>query len=77
MVEVSTLNTDCKSTGELHEGCLYLLVIVGIQMDADTDHGCHERIMLLCVYEHAVQAVIIEDAVVDTFRGGTLVIDLL
>lgn len=50
---------------------------MGIQMDADTDHGCHERIMLLCVYEHAVQAVIIEDAVVDTFRGGTLVIDLL
>ena len=46
-------------------------------MDADTDHGCHERIMLLCVYEHAVQAVIIEDAVVDTFRGGALIINLL
>ena len=39
-------------------------------MDADSNHGCHERIMLLCVYEHAVQAVIIEDAVIDTFRGG-------
>ena len=46
-------------------------------MDADPDHGCHERIMLLCVYEHTVQAVAIEDAVVDAFRGGALVIDLL
>ena len=33
--------------------------------------------MLLCVYKHAVQAVIIEDAVVDTFRGSALVIALL
>ena len=46
-------------------------------MDADANHGCDERIMLLCVYEHAVQAVIIEDAVVDTFRGGALLIDFL
>ena len=46
-------------------------------MDADSNHGCHERIMLLCVYEHAVQTVIIEDAVVDAFCGGALVIDLL
>ena len=45
-------------------------------MDADAGHGCHERIMLLCVYEHAVQSVTIEDAVVDTFRGGALFIDL-
>ena len=49
--------------------------MAGIQMDADTNHGCHERIMPFCVYEHAVQAVIIEDAVVDTFRGGALLID--
>ena len=46
-------------------------------MDADANHGCHERIMFLCMYEHAVQAVIIEDAVVNTFRGGALLIDLL
>ena len=46
-------------------------------MDADANHGCHERIMLLCMYEHAVQTVIIEDAVVNTFRGGALLIDLL
>ena len=46
-------------------------------MDADPDHGCHERIMLLCVYEHTVQSVIIEDAVVDAFRGGALIINLL
>ncbi len=57
--------------------CLHLLFIACIQMDADPDHGCHERIMLLCVYEHTVQAVTIEDAVVDAFRGGALVIDLL
>ena len=46
-------------------------------MDADANHGCHERIMFLCMYEHAVQAVIIENAVVNTFRGGALLIDLL
>ena len=46
-------------------------------MDADANHGCHERIMLLRVYEHTVQSVIIEDAVVDTLRGGALFIDFL
>ena len=46
-------------------------------MDADADHGCHKRIMFLCVSEHAVQAVMIEDAVVDPFRGGALMIDFL
>ena len=45
-------------------------------MDADTDYGRHVRIMLLRVYEHAVQAVIIKDTVVDAFRGGALFIDL-
>ena len=58
-------------------GCLHLLFIAGIQMDADSNHGCHERIMLLRVYEHTVQSVIIEDAVVDTFRGGALIINQL
>ena len=48
--------------------CLHLLFIAGIQMDADSNHGCHERIMLLCVYEHTVQSVIIEDPV-----GGVIV----
>ena len=56
--------------------CQHLLLIAGIQMDADADDGCHERIMLLCVYKHTVQAVIIEDAVVDAFRGGALFIDI-
>ena len=51
--------------------------MTGIQVDADADHGCHERIMLLCMYEHAVQSIIIEDAVVDTFRGGALIINVL
>lgn len=46
-------------------------------MDADANHGCHERIMLLRVNEHTMQAVIIEDTVVDAFRGGALFIDLL
>ena len=55
--------------------CLHLLFIAGIQMEADANYGCHERIMLLCVYEHLV--LIIEYAVVDMLRGGTLVIDLL
>ena len=46
-------------------------------MDTDADHGRHERIVLLRMYEHTVQAVIIEDAVVDAFRGSALLIDLL
>ncbi len=46
-------------------------------MDADSNHGCYERIMILCVYEHTAQTVIIEDAVVDPFCGGALIIDLL
>lgn len=46
-------------------------------MDADADHGCQERIMLLCMYEHAVQAVVIENAVVDTFGSGALFVDFL
>ena len=46
-------------------------------MDADADHGRHERIMLLRVCEHTVQAVTIEDAVVDALRGGALFIDIL
>ena len=33
--------------------------------------------MFLCMYEHAMQTVTIEDAVIDTFRGGALVINLL
>lgn len=45
-------------------------------MDADANHGYHERRRTLCVYEHATQAVIIEDAVADTFRGSALFIDL-
>ena len=57
--------------------CLNLLFIAGIQVDADADHGRHEGIVLFRVYEHAMQAVIIEDAVVDTFCGSALIIDLL
>lgn len=41
----------------------------------DADHSHHERIMLLRVYKHAVQTVIIQNTVVvDTFRCGTLFI---
>ncbi len=45
-------------------------------MDADADHSRHVGIMFLRVYEHMVQAVIIEDAAVDTFRGSALFIDI-
>ena len=45
-------------------------------MDTDANHGCHKRIMFLCVYEHVVQAVIIEDAVVDTFCGSALFVNI-
>lgn len=33
--------------------------------------------MLLCVYEHTMQAIIIEDVVVEVFRGRALVINFL
>lgn len=45
-------------------------------MDADTDHGGHERVMLFCMDHKAVQAIIIQDPVVDPFRCRTLVINL-
>lgn len=43
-------------------------------MNADANHGRHERIMLLRVYKHAVQTIIIQDTVIDTFCCGTLLI---
>ncbi len=46
-------------------------------MKAYSDHGRRERVMFLRMDEHAVQSVIVQDAVVDTFRGGALVINLL
>lgn len=45
-------------------------------MKAYSDHDCHERVMFSGMDEHAVQPVIVEDTVIDTFRGGALVIDL-
>ena len=45
-------------------------------MEADADHGCLERIMLFYVDEHAVQAIVVEDAIIDTLRGSPLAIDL-
>ena len=45
-------------------------------MDADTDHGGHERVVFFCMDHHAVQAIIIQDPVVNSFRYCTLVIDL-
>ena len=71
--------TGLKESGSRRHGlchCLHLMLITGIWMDADADHGRHVRIMLLRVHEHAVQAVIIKDTVVDAFRGCALFIDL-
>ena len=48
--------------------CLHLMFIAGIQMDADADYGRYESIVLLRVYEHAVQDLIIEDGYVRRFR---------
>ena len=46
-------------------------------MDADTDHGCYERIIFFCVDENAVQAIVVKDMVNDTLRGSPLIIALL
>ena len=61
--------------GRRGSGYRLLLFITCIQMDADSNHSCHERIMLFCKDHHAVQAVIIEYPVVDPFRCRALVID--
>ena len=46
-------------------------------MNADANHGRHERLMLLHMYKHVVQTIIIHDTVVDAFRCGSLLIYLL
>ncbi len=46
-------------------------------MQAYSDHGCHERIMFFRMDEHALQAVTVQDVVIDAFRGSAMVIDLL
>ncbi len=45
-------------------------------MDADPNHGGHERVVLFCMDHHAVQAIIVQDPVVDPFRCRTLVVNL-
>lgn len=44
-------------------------------MDADADHSGKERIMTFAVYHHAVQVVIIQDAVVDPLGCCALAVD--
>ena len=44
-------------------------------MDADANHSGHERVMLFCMDHHAVQAIIIQDPVVDPLRCRPLVIN--
>lgn len=45
-------------------------------MKADTNHGCHERIMLFSVDFQQMQTVVIQDSVIDTFGSCALLIDL-
>lgn len=61
---------------ELSSGGSLRLLILRIQMDADTDHGGKERIVFFPVYHHTLEPIVIEDPVVDAFGGGALVIDL-
>ena len=48
-----------------------------IQMYADADRHGHEGIMLLCMDPHGMQPIVIQDAVVDPLRGGTVLVSLL
>lgn len=52
------------------------LFIACIQMDADADHGSQEGIVLFPVDPQTMQAIVIEDAVVDPFCCRTLVVNL-
>ena len=56
-------------------GFFYELLITGIQMNADANHCSEKRIMLLPMDLHPVQAIIIQDPVIDTFGCRALVID--
>lgn len=56
-------------------GFLQKLLIPGIQMKADANHGCEKRIMFLPVDDHPVQAIIIQDPVVDALGCCALVIN--
>ncbi len=53
------------------------LFILGIQMDAYTNHGGHERVMLFCMDHHPGQAVIIKNPIIDPLCCRALVIDFL
>ena len=46
-------------------------------MNADANHSDEKRIMIFAVYHHAVQPVVIQDAVVDPLGCCTLVVDSL
>lgn len=46
-------------------------------MNADANHSDEKRIMIFAVYHHAVQPVIIQDAVVDPLGCRTLAVDSL
>ena len=54
-----------------------MLFVPRIQMDADPDHGGHKGVMFLGMDHHTVQAVVIQDAVVDSFGCCTLSVDSL
>ena len=45
-------------------------------MYADADRHGHEGIMLLCMDPHGMQPIVIQDAVVDPLRGGTVLVSL-
>ena len=46
-----------------------------IQMDVDSCNHRKEWITLSCMYLHIMQAIIIEDPVIDSFTGSTVVVD--
>ncbi len=51
------------------------LFVLGIQVDADTDGHCYERIMLFKMDAHRVQFVVVQDAVVDPLGCRPVVVD--
>ena len=65
-----------KTIGILSESCSYrLLLVAGIQMDADSNDSSEERIVFFSVDHKPMKTIIVEDPVVDAFGCSSLIVD--
>ena len=53
------------------------MLISCIQVNADANHSSEKGVMLFCVDFHLMQAVVIQNPVVNSFCRGALIVDFL